>query len=173
MVVDMLSHEDQRWYILQLRPNCLGLALRNLARQSFEVFNPQHFVSVRRSDGFRQRKEQLFPGYLFVSLDPNSGAWRSVNSTRGVARLVSFGGRPTPVPLELMSGLFSRCNQDGELLPPEQLREGDLVRITSGPFADFTTTIETIDKDRRVWVLLDVLGRATRVKMRENELRRA
>jgi len=43
--------------------------------------------------------------------------------------------------------------------------------LTRGPFTDFVATIETIDPDRRIWVLLDILGAATRVALSEKNLR--
>lgn len=42
-------------------------------------------------------KRPFFPGYLFVRLDCTEDRWSSVHSTRGVRRIVSFGGYPLPV----------------------------------------------------------------------------
>jgi transcriptional antiterminator RfaH len=168
------NHEPVlRWYILQLRPNGLKLALTNLARQGFVTFNPTHIVSRRRSGGFVQQPEPLFPGYLFVQFDPLDGHWRKLNSTRGVSRIVALSAEPTAVPDALMEGLMARCDGAGQLLPPDELSAGDEVRITGGPFADLTTTIEKIDSSKRIWVLLDVLGRQTRVMLSEREVQRA
>jgi len=169
---DMHSdHEDVgSWYIAQLRPNGLNMALRNLERQGFGIFNPTISISTPRSGRFQQRKEQLLPGYLFVSLHPESASWRKVNSTRGISRIVTFGDRPAFVPRTLILDLKNRCDKEGELLPPEEVSAGDSVRVISGPFADFTATVHSIDRNRRIWVLLDILGRETRVAMRRQDL---
>lgn len=161
------------WYLAQLKPNAIQIALRNLARQAFEVFNPTQVVTTRRNGKFAARDSQLFPGYLFVRLDPQAGAWRAVNSTYGIARLVRFGTYPAPVPQALISDLAGRCDPQGRLRPPEVLHPGDPVRLTSGPFADFVSKVEAIAPDQRIWVLLDILGRATRVAVAREELRRA
>ncbi|AJE48775.1 transcription termination/antitermination protein NusG [Celeribacter indicus] len=173
MSFETSAGQDWRWYILQLRPNCLNMAITHLKRQSFQVFNPTHDVPVTRANRFETRREQLFPGYLFVALDPLGTAWRKVNSTRGVARLVSFANRPSPVPSDLMSDLVIRCDSGGRLLPDAELAEGDAVRVRSGPFANFTTMVERIDREKRIWVLLEILGRETRVALRGSELQRA
>lgn len=165
--------EPARWYLAQLKPNAVQIALRNLRRQAFEVFNPTQMTTTRRAGKFFERESQLFPGYLFVRLDPRGSAWRTVNSTYGVARLVRFGSYPAPVPQALITDLAWRCDENGRLRPPEILRPGDCVRLTSGPFADFVTRVEAIAPDQRVWVLLDILGRATRVAVAQGELRRA
>ncbi|AJE47155.1 hypothetical protein P73_2440 [Celeribacter indicus] len=72
-----------------------------------------------------------------------------------------------------MVGLMARCGETGQLLQPDELAAGDEVRIAEGPFADFTTTIEKIDSSKRIWVLLDLLGRQTRVALSEREVQRA
>ncbi|WP_417273506.1 transcription termination/antitermination protein NusG [Celeribacter halophilus] len=165
------DHENAEfWYIAQLRPNGLNMALRNLERQRFGIFNPTISVSTPRSGRFQQRKEQLFPGYLFVSLSSEGVSWRKINNTRGISRILTFGDRPAFVPQTLILNLKNRCDEEGELLPPEEVSVGDAVRVISGPFADFTAMVHSIDRERRIWVLLDILGRETRVAMRRQDL---
>lgn len=161
------------WHLAQLRPNCAQIALRNLARQGLTVFNPTQTQTTRRGQKFLTREVQLFPGYLFIRLDPRSSDPRAVNGTLGVARLVSFGDRPAPVPARLVEELIARCDSQGHLQPPPEIAPGDRVRLASGPFAEFVSTVEAITPDRRVWILLDILGRPTRVAVPERELRRA
>jgi transcriptional antiterminator RfaH len=61
---------------------------------------------------------------------------------------------------------MSRCDTDGLLAPVvDDLSVGDRVRVISGPFYDFVTSVEKIDPDRRLHVLLELLGRPTRVKL--------
>ena len=75
------------------------------------------------------------------------------------------------VPLDIVSQLMLRCDTDGKLLPPKMLKSGDQVRLTSGPFADFVVTIENIAPDRRVCVLMDIMGGQTRVAVGADQLR--
>lgn len=163
--IERAPAKDWRWYVAQLRPNYLHNALRNLTRQGIETFNPTHTMSKQKGNRFQKRTEQLFPGYLFVSLDPNGTAWRKVNSTYGVSRLIAAGNRPQPVPDALISDLLLRCDADGSMRPLENLSEGDRIRIASGPLANFVTEIDKIDRNRRIWVLLDILGRKSSVSL--------
>ncbi|MFC6689484.1 transcription termination/antitermination protein NusG [Jhaorihella thermophila] len=161
---DMTSATDPAWSLVQLKPNGLNTALRNLGRQGFEVFVPRHSVTRRVGGRFRDRLEPLFPGYIFVEVGRAASPWRKINSTLGVARLVQFGsGGPAIVASALVEGLMARCNGDGVLEPISEIAPGDMVRISRGPFADFVAKVETIDKDRRVWMLLDLMGRQTRI----------
>lgn len=159
------------WFLAQLKPNCVHIAERNLKRQGVRTFLPMEEGTVRRSGRFVSALLPLFPGYIFVSFDTASGQWRSVNSTYGVTKLVSFGTMPAPVPLDLVSQLMLRCDASGKLLPPKLLTPGDQVRITMGPFADFVAEVESIASDRRVWVLMELMGSQTRVAVNADQLR--
>lgn len=158
------------WFLAQFKPNCHKIAERNLRQQRFQTFLPLHEETKRRAGRFISTLRPLFTGYIFVAFNTATGGWRAINSTYGVTRLVSFGEEPQPIPLGLISQLMLRCDEGGNLLPPQILRPGDPVRLTSGPFAEFVATVEKISPDQRVWVLLDLMGRTARVAVQADAL---
>jgi transcriptional antiterminator RfaH len=158
------------WFLAQFKPNCHKIAELNLQRQNFQTFLPLKEETRRKSGHFITTIRPLFTGYLFVAFDTSNGGWRAINSTFGVTRLVSFGDDPQPVPLDLISRLMLRCDAGGKLLPPPILKTGDAVKISGGPFAEFAATVEEISPDQRVWVLLDLMGRTTRVAVHSDAL---
>lgn len=159
------------WFLAQLKPNCGAIADRNLKQQGFRTFLPMEFWTKRVRGRFITAPKPLFPGYIFVSFNPSAGHWRAIKSTNGITRLVSFGKEPAQVPLDIVSQLMLRCDASGKLLPPKLLKAGDLVRLTTGPFADFVGTIEALAPERRVWVLMDILGAQTRVAVGADQIR--
>lgn len=159
------------WFLAQLKPNSVKIAERNLKRQGFTTFLPVEEVTKRAKSKFVTAERPMFPGYIFVSFDVSKGGWRAINSTNGITRLVSFGKDPAPVPLDIISGLMLRCDAQGKLIPPKLLNPGDQVAMTHGPFADFVAEVEKIDPDRRVWVLLDIMGGKTRVAVNAGQVR--
>ncbi|MGV0908811.1 transcription termination/antitermination protein NusG [Martelella sp. FOR1707] len=166
-----MSDHDRVWFLAQLKPNSYRIAERNLARQGFQTFLPLHEEATRSGSRFTVQTRPLFPGYLFVALDTLQGRWRAVNSTYGITRLVSLGKEPTPVPAGLVDQLMMRCNEQGVVLPSKLLKKGDRVKMAKGPFADLIATIESVTPDRRVWVLLDIMGGQTRVAVQPDQLR--
>ncbi|MDA0361799.1 MAG: transcriptional activator RfaH [Proteobacteria bacterium] len=160
----------KKWFILQVKPNSHRLAERNLNRQGFESFLPLHKISKHKYNRYIEDLRPLFPGYMFVAFDPESGSWRQINSTIGVSKLISFGDQPSQIPLDLISGLMARCSSDGKLLPPNQLNKGDAVKLLTSPFANYIAKVETIDPDQRVWVLMELMGRVTRISVDPNQL---
>lgn len=160
------------WYLAQLRPNQFDRARRNLVRQGFDCFMPFRPAARRTGRKIQTRLEPLFPGYLFLSLGPDR-EWRSVNGTYGVVRLVTrASGAPQPVPEETMSDLFARTGDDGTLVPLDDLAAGETVRMTAGPFAGFTATVEALPAPARVGVLLEMMGQAVRTELPRRHLDR-
>jgi transcriptional antiterminator RfaH len=158
------------WFLAQLKPNCANIVDKNLKRQGFQTFLPLEEETCQRHAKCVTGTRPLFPGYIFVAFDVAHGLWRTVNSTHGIARLVSFGKKPAAVPQELVSQLMLRCNGNGELLPTKFLERGDRVTLTNGPFANFVAEVDKIAPDRRVWVLMEIMGGQTRVAVEADQL---
>lgn len=154
------------WFIVQLKPNGIANALRNLHRQGFATFHPRQTATKRVRDRLVTREEPVFPGYLFVTFDVDTAPWRRINATLGVARLLTTPSLvPARVPPAFMAALRRRCAEDGLVRPPDALAPGDIVRVVEGPFAETVSRIEALDRDGRIAILMDVMGQAVRVSL--------
>lgn len=158
--------EAENWFVAQLKPQGLRRAEENLARQGFLSFCPKRQESLVRGGRRLTRDAPLFPGYLFVHFDPAVSGWSSINATRGVTRLIlSDIRRPTPLPEPFMAGLIARCDARGRIGAPQDLKVGDRIRVISGPFADTVARIETLEEGERLGILMDLMGRETRISL--------
>lgn len=165
------SDLSKRWHLVHLRPNAENVARRNLLRQGVKVFCPFEEITIRKKNQHIHERRSLFPGYLFVSFDPHNTRWGSINSTLGVNRLVSFRNNiPAEVPYALIFGIMNRCDPTGKLLPITSIKKGLSVVVRKGPFVDFIGSIDDIASDQRVWVLLNILGKSTRVSLNPSDL---
>ncbi|HMO06149.1 MAG TPA: transcriptional activator RfaH [Paracoccaceae bacterium] len=155
------------WFLAQFKPNCHAIAPRNLGRQGFRTFLPMQEVTGRRHGRFVTRLRPLFPGYLFVALPADPLAFRAAGATVGISRIVGHGEAPARVPPGLVDDLMRRCDEAGRLIQPDGQppAPGERVAVLTGPFADFVGTVEALAPERRVWVLLDVLGQQARVAL--------
>ena len=162
-----------QWYLIQFKPNSHRLAERNLHRQEFETFLPMQKFTRRKASRFVSVLKPLFPGYMFVGVNTKLARWQTINNTIGVSRLISFDGKPKPLPFQLVSGLMLRCDASGALLPPKSFSEGDSVEMVAGPFANFIATVDAIDPEQRIWVLMDFMGKKTRMQMTADQLQLA
>jgi transcriptional antiterminator RfaH len=153
-----------QWHLVLCKPNQHHIARTALSRLKCDVFLPLQEARRRWRGRFLSELRPVFPGYIFVGMDPARPVWQPVRTSPGVSQVVSFGGRPANVPPEVVAGLMARCDGNGVLSPLlDDFSVGDKVRIISGPFAEFVTAIDSIDPDRCLHVLLDLLGRSTKV----------
>ena len=166
----MTPRNKSSWYIVQFKPNSHKIAVRNLERQGFETFLPMHEVTRRTVVKFETVIRPLFAGYMFVTCDPEKAPWRQINSTHGVSRILSFSEGPKPMPEALIAGLLARCDNVGKVVPLEDFEAGQSVEMHSGPLESFIATVEQMANDARVWVLLDFMGKETRVQVDRQQI---
>ena len=164
---------EEHWYLVQVKPNGYRLAERNLARQGFTCFQPLARATERRGAQFKSVSRPLFPGYLFVAFDPARAPWRKINSTAGVARLLSLGSVPREVPRGLVAELRARLDAGGHVVLSDNLSVGDRVEIQSGPFAGFLGEVARLAPEARAHLLVDLMGRRAQVTARVTELRKS
>jgi transcriptional antiterminator RfaH len=74
-----------QWFVARAHANAKSKARVNLVRQGYEGYLP--LCRRTRTHARRQIVQRpLFPGYLFVSFEIESTAWRSIFSTIGVVK---------------------------------------------------------------------------------------
>lgn len=153
------------WFAVQTQPHAEARATLHLNRQGYDVFFPRYKKERRHARRHDIVEAPLFPGYIFVALDLAADRWRSVLSTMGVRRLLTAGDRPLAVPPQVMDDLWSRADTDGLFTLDDQpsYRPGDALTITEGPFKDCVGLFAERDDQRRVILLLDLLGRTMRL----------
>lgn len=164
---------DEHWYLVQVKPNGYRLAERNLLRQGFACFQPLVRATERRGARFRPVSRPLFPGYLFVAFDPTRAPWRKINSTAGVARLLSLGSVPQELPKGLVAELRARLDAQGHVILADSVEVGNRVEIQSGPFAGFLGEVARLAPEDRAHLLVDLMGRQARVTAQLAELRKS
>ena len=158
------------WSILQFKPNAHKLAEHNLKLQKYKTFLPLEKVSRYKNQQLILLERPLFPGYMFVAFEKESIPWHKINCTYGVSKLLTINNRPYIAPHSLIDGIKARCDQNGVLLPQKHFSKGDKVRLVSGPFDDFLATVESIDKNQRIWVLMDFMGKTARTIINPEKL---
>jgi transcriptional antiterminator RfaH len=95
---------------------------------------------------------------MFVVLDVDRDRWRSINSTSGVASLIMQGETPQPVPGGVVENLLGHTDEEGIVRFDRDLRQGQPVRIVTGAFSNAVGTLERLDANGRVRVLLDIMN---------------
>lgn len=155
----------KQWFAAHTQPQKEVVAQKNLLAQGFEVYLPQYKRTRRHARKVETILSPLFPRYIFVELDLDLDRWRSINGTRGISYLLMTNDKPVSVPCDVITSLKSQESDQG-LLPVESLihfMKGDSVRIVEGVFAGYAAVFEKMDEKQRVALLLNFLGRETKV----------
>ena len=160
-MIQVAHHDaDARWYVVHTQPACEERAALHLATQGYTVFCPRFRKTVRHARKSISKLSALFPGYLFVRLDPSRDRWRSINGTRGVIRLLTLGDQLQPAPAGVVENLQAQSDGHGVFVPQAALSVGQRVRIADGPLTNLVGTLQRMDGADRVQVLLELLGRS-------------
>jgi transcriptional antiterminator RfaH len=154
---------SKEWFVLQFKFNSHHRAVKNLNRQGFETFLPLHDTTSRRASRFINTSQPLFPGYMFIKFDRAESEWHKINNTYGVSRIITFNSVIKPIPTRFVEGLMKRYDFSGKLIPIEKLKKGDQVTVLTGPFANFIATVEKYEGDQRIWILMNLMGRETKI----------
>lgn len=148
---------DAKWYVAQLKNGRERIAIRGLGDQGFESYYPQMQTTRARNGRWIDAPEPVFPCYLFLRSEPDAYAWRSINNTRGVIRLLG-NDQPCSLPDREIDKLKLR-EQSGLLRHPRrrQIRTGDVVEFRCGTFVGLQGICQWTRRER-ISVLLQILG---------------
>jgi transcriptional antiterminator NusG len=109
----------------------------------------------------------FYPGYVLVEMEMNDETWHVVRSTPRVTGFVGSGSTPTPLSVEEVDRIVHKVEVAAENPKPKlEFERGESVKITEGPFKDFTGSVEEINADRSTLrVMVTIFGRATPVEL--------
>ncbi len=140
----------------------------NMQDKIFRVLVPME-DEVEFKDGKRKiTPKKVFPGYVLVEMEMDDQSWYVVRNTSGVTGFVgSPGAGEKPVPLQDKE-VKTILKQMGIETPKLKIdfKKGDRVKVTSGPFFDFTGIVDDIAPEKeKVRALISIFGRETPVEL--------
>jgi len=110
-------------------------------------------------------EEKIFPGYVLVEMIVTDDSWYVVRNTPNVTGFIGTGTTPTPIADEEIKSLQKRMGVD-EPQYKIDVKAGDPVRISDGPFKNFEGKIAEVDAERgKIKVLVSMFGRETPVEL--------
>ena len=171
----MKDGEMERWYAVFCKPRQEVIAEENLLRQGFHTHLPRICIRQRRRGQWIDVIEALFPRYIFIRVNPLRCSTAPVRSTRGVAGLVRFGGEPAVVPDAVMDALLQHVDPTTGLHADKRalFSAGEPVKLVEGPLAGMEGIFKQQDGEKRVIVLLELLGKANKIRVSRDWIARA
>jgi transcriptional antiterminator RfaH len=158
------------WTVAIAQPNRERTALVHLERQGYRTYCPL----TRRQRIKQGRKVEvqfpLFPRYLFVEIE--DARWWSLRNTRGLASIIIDNATEQPVRvrdnvLDAVKRIEAELKEQRE---EPRFKRGQKVVMIDGPFAGHSAVYDGQSARDREFVLLELLGRATRVEVAATEI---
>jgi len=168
---------DRKWYVIHTYSGYENKVKANLERR-IKSMAMQDFVyrvlvpmdkEVEFKDGKRREVEKkVYPGYVLVEMKMTDASWYVVRNTQGVTGFVGSPGsgeKPLPLADKEVKTILKQMGIETPKLKIDFSR-GDRVKVTSGPFFDFTGTVDEIDPQKeKLRALISIFGRETPVEL--------
>ncbi len=163
-----------RWYIVhthsQFEKKVVKILTDRIAKEGMEdmfgeIYLPINKVIGAGKDPNRVSERKFFPSYLLIQMILNDETWSLVKNTPKVTYFVGYKNRPQAVPEREVERIKKKeAGGATQAVEKVQFQIGDLVKVTNGPFQDFTGVIDEVDDDK-LRVLINIFGRETPVEL--------
>jgi transcriptional antiterminator NusG len=165
-----------RWYVIHTYSGYENKVKSNLERRTqsmrsqggekiAQVLVPTEKEKEIKGGKRREVDRKIYPGYVLVEMIMDDDSWYVVRNTPGVTGFVGSGARPVPLEESEVRQLLKQLRDE---TPKYRItfQKGSTVRITTGPFADFTGVVDEVMLEKeKVRVLVSIFGRATPVEL--------
>ena len=155
-----MNSEKFPWYALYVHSRAEKKVYAQLLDLGYEAYLPLITMMKKWSDRMKKVEEPLFKSYLFVRNNPKEHL--SILNLNGVVKFVTFEHKPVVVPenqIVAIKRYVDDYEQDKEdkAMRNEDLKIGQLVRITHGPMQGLIGRLESV-KDKRLVVFIETVG---------------
>lgn len=171
------SEKQKNWYAVQVASGYESYVKEVLLKRVAEVGLDEAFARIlvptekiveMRQGKKRESEKKFFPGYVLVEMEMNDDTWYLVRNTPKVLGFIGGkSGKPTPVRAAQIDAVLNRVEESADKPKPKVLFEpGEVVRVTEGPFADFSGAVEEVNYEKsRLRVAVLIFGRSTPVEL--------
>jgi transcription antitermination factor NusG len=155
---------ETRWFAIWTRSRHEQVVREQLEQKRFEAFLP----TVTRWSRWKDRKKKidwpLFPGYCFARFNPADTL--PILKCMGVVSIVSFEGKPAPIPDYELESIRLLVGSELQYDPCPMIREGMMVEVVHGPLRGVVGRLEEKDTQKARLVLsVNLINQAVRVEV--------
>jgi transcriptional antiterminator NusG len=164
-----------KWYAIQTYSGSelsVKKAIENLVKELQiedklgEIVVPTEDLIEVKNGKKRIVERSLYPGYAFAKLDLNTDLWHKIQSLPKVGRFIGESKKPTPLSEKDIELILEKAKRKEAPKPKISFEPGEMVRITEGPFANFTGVVEEYDLEHgKLKLNVSIFGRSTPVEI--------
>jgi len=140
----------------------------------FSVIVPKE-TKIKIKNGKRLKtEEKIYPGYVLVDMVLDNDSWYVVRNTPRVTGFVGAdSATPTPLSKQEVEDLMGRMGEGDEPKFKVDLKVGEVVKITDGPFKEQEGKVAELDEEHgKIKVMVPIFGRETMVELDSLQVRK-
>ena len=159
---------EPRWFAAYTNAHHEKRVKQHLEQRSIEHLLPLYESMRRWKDRRVQLQMPLFPGYVFVRLALRDRL--RLLQIPGIVRLVSFNGRPAPLPEEDIQAIHNCLGYHRLMEPLPYMEAGRRVRVRTGPLQGLEGIILRRKNRTRFVLSFELIMRSVAVEIDETDL---
>jgi transcriptional antiterminator NusG len=161
--------ETATWLAVWTRSRHEAAVYDQLVSKGIEAFLPTIPKWSRWKDRKKRIEWPLFPGYCFARVNPH--ATLPVLTCSGVVTIISFEGRPAPIPAEEIDAVRTLVLSELQYDSCPLIREGMKVEVVSGPLAGVVGKLVRKGAHARLVLAVDLIGQGVSVEVDAADVR--
>ena len=164
------------WYTLRvisgkeekIKENILfELDFQKLSSEVEDIMVPSENIVEMKEGKKRVKRKVFFPGYLLIKMSESKEAKYLIENTDGVINFVGANGDPQILKEDEITRIIGEVEgREGREVVIAPYKVGDSVKVTDGPFADFSGFVNEVNNEKqKVKVSVSIFGRPTPIEL--------
>jgi transcriptional antiterminator NusG len=161
--------DESAWFAVWTRSRHEQVVREQIERKRFDAFLP----TITRWSRWKDRKKKvdwpLFPGYCFARFRPEESL--AILKCAGVVNIVSFEGKPSPIPEHEIEGIRRLVESELQYDPCPMIREGMMVEVKTGVLRGVIGRLIRKGAHARLVLSVDLIGQGVSVEVDAADVR--
>ena len=164
------------WYTLRvisgkedkIKENILfELDYQELSSEVEDIMVPSENIVEMKEGKKRVKRKVFFPGYILINMSKSKEAKYLIENTDGVINFVGASGEPQMLKEDEITRIIGEVEgREGREVVIAPYKVGDSVKVTDGPFADFSGFVNEVNNEKqKVKVSVSIFGRPTPIEL--------
>ncbi len=164
------------WYTLRvisgkerkIKDNILfELDYQSLSSEVNNILIPSENIVEMKEGKKKVKNKVFFPGYILIEMSESKEAKYLVENTDGVMNFVGSNGELQTLKDDEITRILGEVEgREGREIVIAPYKVGDSVKVTDGPFADFTGFVNEVNNEKqKVKVSVSIFGRPTPIEL--------
>ena len=147
--------------------NLFELDYQSLSSEVNNILIPSENIVEMKEGKKKVKNKVFFPGYILIEMSESKEAKYLVENTDGVMNFVGSNGEPQTLKDDEITRILGEVEgREGREIVIAPYKVGDSVKVTDGPFADFTGFVNEVNNEKqKVKVSVSIFGRPTPIEL--------